>query len=163
MASGAHDLCRLPRTLSRPGEYGVLESSASEHELQSTLVAVAEAMSSRLPELKLLHAIPNGGSRHPAVAGKLKAEGVKPGVPDLHLPVARGVYHSLYIEMKTVKGRLSDAQRRWRELLMGEGNAYVVCRSVTEGLVVLERYLALGRGDAMPDGWFRTGARPLVF
>ena len=34
--------------------------------------------------------IPNGGSRHPAEAARLKAQGVKAGVPDLCIPVARG-------------------------------------------------------------------------
>ena len=34
--------------------------------------------------------IPGGGSRHPAEAARLKAQGVKAGVPDLCIPVARG-------------------------------------------------------------------------
>ena len=34
--------------------------------------------------------IPNGGSRHKAEAARLKAQGVKAGVPDLCIPVARG-------------------------------------------------------------------------
>ena len=34
--------------------------------------------------------IPNGGSRHKAEAARLKVQGVKAGVPDLCIPVARG-------------------------------------------------------------------------
>ena len=58
----------------------------------------------RYPELKLLHHIPNGGRRDPVEAKHLKQQGVKSGVPDLCLPVARRDYHGLYIEMKTETG-----------------------------------------------------------
>ena len=44
--------------------------------------------------------IPNGGYRNKAEAAHLKAQGVRPGVPDLCVPVARHGYHGLYIEMK---------------------------------------------------------------
>ena len=57
------------------------------------------------PELKLLHHIPNGGKRDAIEAKHLKAQGVKKGVPDLCLPVARGPYHGAYIELKTQTGR----------------------------------------------------------
>lgn len=53
--------------------------------------------SENLPELKLMHAIPNGGKRDIRVALKLKEEGVKPGVPDIFLPLSRGGKHGLYI------------------------------------------------------------------
>ena len=33
-----------------------------------------------------IFAIPNGGARSPATAGRLKAEGVSSGVPDLFVP-----------------------------------------------------------------------------
>ena len=58
--------------------------------------------------MKLLHHIPNGGNRDVVEARHLKQQGVKKGVPDLHLPVARGSYHSLYIEMKAETGRTSQ-------------------------------------------------------
>ena len=47
----------------------------------------------RFPELVLLYHIPNGGKRDAQTAISLKRQGVKAGVPDLHLPVARGGYH----------------------------------------------------------------------
>ena len=34
--------------------------------------------------------IPNGGSRHPAEAARMGAQGAKAGVPDSRIPVARG-------------------------------------------------------------------------
>jgi hypothetical protein len=55
----------------------------------------------------LIHAIPNGGARSKATAGRLKAEGVVSGVPDLFVPAWR-----LWIEMKRTKGgSLSPEQK----------------------------------------------------
>lgn len=42
------------------------------------------------PELKLLYHVPNGGKRDKRTATALRRQGVKAGVPDLCLPVARG-------------------------------------------------------------------------
>lgn len=42
-------------------------------------------------QLSLMFAIPNGGLRHKATAGNLKAEGVKAGVPDIMLPVPQRI------------------------------------------------------------------------
>lgn len=92
-----------------------------EHSIQVELFKWAEYMSQELTELKLLHAIPNGGYRHPKTAKALKAEGVKPGVPDIFLPIARGVYHGLYIELKSKVGKLSEAQKEWQAELIKQG------------------------------------------
>jgi len=43
------------------------------------------------PNARKIFAIPNGGHRNVVVAGKLKAEGVRAGVPDLCFPEARGL------------------------------------------------------------------------
>ncbi len=89
--------------------------------------------------------IPNGGSRHKAEAARLKAQGVKAGVPDLCIPVARGGYHSLYVEMKAGKGRVSQKQREWLELLSGQGMRAVVCYGADEAIKAIEEYMG---GDA---------------
>lgn len=76
----------------------------TEAQEQMTLFSWAAMQSGKYPELNLLYHVPNGGSRHKAEAGRLRAEGVKAGVPDLCLPVARGQYHGLYIELKRQRG-----------------------------------------------------------
>ena len=70
----------------------------TEHQIQTCVMEWAEGQLIQHPELKMLYAIPNGGARNAITGALLKAEGVKPGVPDLCLPVARGKYHGLYIE-----------------------------------------------------------------
>ena len=67
----------------------------SEHAEQVALFKWAEFAAARWPELTLMHAIPNGGHRNKITAARLKAEGVRAGVPDICLPVARGGWHGL--------------------------------------------------------------------
>jgi len=122
----------------------------SEHQEQAALFEWASLVQNRYPELRLLFAIPNGGLRNKVVAAKLKAEGVKPGVPDIFLPVPRGGWHGLCIEMKTKSGTVSKAQEGWLRALGGQGyNA----RSVSEweeARHIIECYLSMEKEEA-PD------------
>lgn len=87
--------------------------------------------------------IPNGGYRHPAEAARLKAQGVKAGVPDLCIPVAAGGYHSLYIEMKDKKGgRIRPQQEEWIRLLRGRGMCAYVCNGADNAIALIEAYLS---------------------
>lgn len=80
----------------------------------------------RIPGLGLMHAVPNGGQRHPAVAAKLKAEGVKAGVLDILWPVPRGGFCGLAIEFKAEDGNLTKDQRERIKALQLEGWLCVV-------------------------------------
>ena len=113
----------------------------SEHAEQVALMQWAGLAEGHRPLLGLLHAIPNGGQRHPAIAAKLKREGVKRGVPDLCLPVARCGLHGLYLELKAADGRLSDEQKRWRDMLIAQGYGVAVVYGFEEARAVLEDYL----------------------
>ena len=90
-----------------------------------------------------LFAIPNGGKRAIQTAARLKAEGVRPGVPDMFLPMAAKGYHGLFVEMKRKDGgRLSTRQRDWLELLGANGYKAVVCHGADEAIREIEAYLA---------------------
>ena len=96
------------------------------------------------PELDLLYHIPNGGSRNRLEAANLKRQGVKAGVPDLCLPVARGIHHGLYIEMKYGKNKTSVKQDEWLDALAKQGYAVAVCYGFEETRKVLIKYLEIG-------------------
>lgn len=114
----------------------------TEAQEQITLFRWAEMQSGKYPELKLLYHVPNGGSRHKAEAGRLRAEGVKAGVPDLCLPVARGGCHGLYIELKRQRGgRTSDLQTGWLEALMKQGYQVEVCKGWEAAAKTIIQYL----------------------
>lgn len=102
----------------------------------------------RYPELALLHHIKNETKEGAAQVAVDKAMGVKKGVPDLHLPIACGGYHSLYIEMKNEAGRVSDAQNWWIEHLKLHGNYAVVCHGWRSAVDILTWYLELGEHRA---------------
>lgn len=95
----------------------------TEHNEQVALFAWAEENLDNIPVLGLLYAIPNGGYRHPATAGRMKAEGQRAGVPDICLPVPRGKWHGLYIELKVGRNKPTDAQSAWLTALSNKGIA----------------------------------------
>lgn len=111
----------------------------------------ANFMQPKYPELRLLHSIPNGGYRDKITAGILKAEGVKAGVPDIHLPIPRGGYASLYIELKAMdskhkKGSLS--QQEFLQLAQQHGNYAVICVGWNEATETIEKYI---NGEIVKD------------
>ena len=112
-----------------------------EHHEQAALIRWANAQAGAIPELALLFAIPNGGHRHKAVAGKMRAEGVKSGVPDLFLPARRGGHAGLFIEMKAGKNRPTAAQTEWQQALRLQGFASEVCYGFDEARETILAYL----------------------
>lgn len=93
---------------------------------QAALMRWAMYEESKWPELTLLYHIPNEGKRSRVTGGQMKAQGMRKGVPDLHLPVARGQYHGLYVEMKRRHGETPTRdQADWLEALDAQG--YCVC------------------------------------
>jgi hypothetical protein len=107
---------------------------------------LGRGMTQRYPELSMIYAInPNkGGQRSKAARGKAKAMGLLPDMPDLCLPVARGPFYSLYVEMKR-PGTYGSAAQRERALdLRAHGHAVFECQTVEEAAQVIVGYLALG-------------------
>jgi hypothetical protein len=119
---------------------------ASEDEEQISLIEWAELMGRTYPDLEWLHHIPNGGSRNKAEAARFKAKGVKAGVPDLFLPVPRGGYHGLYIELKRrgEHGTTRDSQKKWIAGLNKLGYVALVCRGWEEAANEIVEYLGGG-------------------
>ena len=112
-----------------------------EEEEQKALINYCNYMASKYSGLDLIYAIPNGGSRNSIEARNLKLTGVKAGVPDLFLPVARKGKHGLYIEMKRREGgRLSNNQKWWLEKLSKQGYETAVCKGLDEAISVIELY-----------------------
>ena len=90
-----------------------------------------------------LFAVPNGGRRDRVSGAKLKAEGVLPGVSDLILLLPRGRHHGLLIEMKTERGKQSQAHRDWQRDMVHRGYKYMVIRSIDEFIDRVTDYLLL--------------------
>lgn len=93
------------------------------------------------PELRWAHAIPNGGLREKRVAASMRAEGVTAGVWDILLPVKRGSYSGLYIEMKYGRNGLTEQQEAFGAFVSAQGFATIVCRSAVEAVRAAMAYL----------------------
>jgi len=91
---------------------------------------------------ELLHHSPNGGRRNLREAARFKAMGTKAGFPDLFLAVASQGYHGLFVEMKSEKGRQSEAQKQWQHSVEWQCYRYEVCRNIEEFIDVINNYLS---------------------
>ena len=110
-----------------------------EEQLQRSVVDLLQVYANR-GLLTFCH-VPNGERRDRATAGRLKAMGTTPGVPDLLLWAADG--RSFGIELKAGAGKLSPAQAAWHDTVSSLGHRVYVCRSVDD----VERCL---RAEAVP-------------
>ncbi|NWB92312.1 VRR-NUC domain-containing protein [Pseudomonas agarici] len=122
---------RTPR-IDREG----LEQAALMAELRVRLPLVAD----------LIFHVPNGGHRVKAVAAKLKAQGVKAGIPDLVLPMARGGYFGLYIEFKATPPNAAPVSAEQHERirkLSEQGYLAVVCRGHFDAMEQIRAYLRM--------------------
>lgn len=122
----------------------------SEDAEQMALMHAIEHGASEYPLACLIAAVPNGGHRHIRTAVNLKATGVRPGFPDLILPVAAGGFHGLFIEMKRTKlkpkrdgsrGGMSEDQIWWQNELQFQGYLAVTCYGWEEAWTVIRGYL----------------------
>jgi hypothetical protein len=90
----------------------------------------------------LFFSVPNGGWRNKVTAAKLKATGVRPGVPDLVIPEPRRGYHGLFIELKRSKGgQVSQYQKQWLASLRAKGYKAEVCAGADAAWDVITEYL----------------------
>ena len=115
----------------------------SKHQRAVLKWSLQPSVLEKWPELKLLFHIKNeerSGAREVAID---KAMGVKKGVPDLCLPVPRGCYHGLYIEMKNETGRPTREQSWWGVELSGQGYYWEVCKGWESAVRVIEWYMTL--------------------
>jgi hypothetical protein len=125
---------RWPRTVA---------DGPSEHQLQAAVIkwwALVHHQRYTLP-IEALFAIPNGGARDPITGSRLKAEGVRPGIPDLMLSVRLGNTPGLFIEMKAGKNDLSEAQTSVAQHLISQGYRYAAAWSSEEAIKIIEDYL----------------------
>lgn len=128
----------------------------SEHSHQAALFAWAALNVKQYPQLKWLYAVPNGFYSTSGQKAKMKAEGLRDGVPDVFLPVPKLsatvnikeiLWCGLYIEMKREKyrnakdGGCSPEQLEWREHLLYSGYSWCVAYNWEEARNYILEYL----------------------
>lgn len=129
-----------------------------EHDIQKGFIELVRLHEVRYPDLLLGHAIPNGGGRGKAQAGMLKAEGVRAGVWDWHLPTCGSSsqydspWRGLWIEFKSRTGRMSQLQDYFGKQMIGRDHVCVVARDFELAWSLTKDYLE-GRINFPRIGW----------
>lgn len=127
---------------------------------QATVIDWARGYGSKLNGIDMLFSVPNGallggrphkcdhgvwcngGYNRFALIAKLKNEGLKEGVSDLILLVARHGFHALLIEMKKKEGGVeSTDQESWRIRAQEEVYKVVVCEGAQAAITEIQAYL----------------------
>lgn len=112
----------------------------SEQMIQKEVVSWAGRNVATWPALAMLYSNPNEGRRHPHRGWA--DMGMSAGLPDLVLPVARGPYAHLYLELKAPGNDLTTSQHQMIKRLVALGNAADVAWSTPQAVFVLKNYLA---------------------
>ncbi len=128
----------------------------TEYEIHTALMKIVYRHEKQYPALKAIHHSPNGGHR-PSVDSngrryspegqRMRAQGTRPGFPDLFWMRPRRQYIGLAIELKSKTGRLSEAQAWWRNWCISQGCRWELCRSADEAWSVILEYLECGKRE----------------
>ena len=76
------------------------------------------------------------------VGAKRRAIGVVAGMPDLILLLPRAPYHAYFIEMKTLKGKLSDKQKSQHIILKKAGYKVDTAYGFEHASLLIKDYIA---------------------
>jgi hypothetical protein len=87
---------------------------------------------------------PNQGRRSAANASRMKAEGLKKGIPDVVIFQPSKGYHGMFIEFKHGKMVVSPEQRQMIELLTNRDYYCCTCWELETAIKELKDYLTEG-------------------
>lgn len=135
--------------LSIVANYGIAAADDPLTYSQKGYALETYGQSNAIPEVRWVHAIPNGGSRGSTkeqaqkVGAALKAEGVKSGVSDIFVPIPRHGLHGLYIEMKRADGgTLSDTQKEFGAFAKSQGYGFFCAHGWKEAAECIRQWLS---------------------
>lgn len=133
----------------KPRRKKATPSCPLEHDEQKELIKQVDGAWGRaLGIAGELVAVPNSAPKGHTAAAYFRAEGLRPGYPDLLLDVPAGVYHGLRLELKRQHGgRIEVDESVWHKRLRARGYAVAVPCGCDAAKIIIERYL---RGEAIP-------------
>lgn len=117
-----------------------------EYQMQAALFTWARnpAVLAKHPDIALLEGSMNGVKLTAAQAGKAKAAGMLKGAHDITLPVPRGSFIGLSIELKAGKNKPTPEQIAYGEALINQGwKVLYVWNDWLEVKDEIERYMKL--------------------
>lgn len=132
------------------------------HQVSLFTWARIPAVQAKYPGIDLLEGSMNGVKLTKAQAGKAKAAGMLRGSHDIKLPVSRGPYIGLSIELKYGKNKPTEEQLWYGQRLTEEGWRVEYAWSWTDARDIIVQYL--GQKDLFADSSAVSGSinEPLV-
>jgi hypothetical protein len=123
---------------------GVAKKRASpEEDLHRLVFAWIFAMQRTHPILDFMMHVPNGGGRSKGEAGKLKAMGVRRGVPDVLCPFKCSGFNGFACELKAPNGKCSPEQNMFLTKAKNDGWLVGVCFTFDEFVSLANLYLGV--------------------
>lgn len=119
--------------------------TATEQQIHIAIADWVRWNEKKYPPLRLMFHSPNGGLRSKREASTFQKMLVRAGIPDLCMPWSNGKFKGLAIEVKTLKGVLSNHQKNYIRILREAGWFVEVCRSPDEAIRTMERYFEVQR------------------
>jgi hypothetical protein len=133
------EFSKAQRKREKAREAGI-DPDEKEAHIQMAFISWCDENAARYPVLGLIYHIPNGEAREKRLnkqgkwyspsGVKLKRMGARAAMPDLHLPAPRGVWASLYLEVKRKGGKPTPDQVSMHASLRAERNRVAVCDSL---------------------------------
>lgn len=128
------------------------------HKEQTDLFWFLSIHTPRYPDLRWIHAVPNGVNLSPRERKRITDEGRKAGIWDVHVPVPRAYrkndevyYHcssrGMYLEIKIPPDTLTEEQEAFRAQLEPHGYRFEVARSWTEAGRLIGQHVGIPESD----------------
>jgi hypothetical protein len=131
----------------------------TEHQEQCALIEWARTRIPIWPEIEYIYSVPNGaklpykktrgGKRYSREANWLLKEGMLPGVSDIVVPAPRGVYHSLYLELKVGYNKPTEKQLWFLNGVSQFGFATAVAWGFEQAKEIITAYMQLQPGEKL--------------
>jgi len=99
----------------------------TEDQLQQKIVI--DFRNRNLKNDNLIFSVPNGGSRNPIEAMKLKKTGTMAGISDLIIMAPNRI---IFLELKTEKGIQSEVQKNFQNKVEALGFEYLLIRNLKQ-------------------------------
>jgi len=113
-----------------------------EYDYQVAVFQWAYFHRNKWPEINFMFAVINETRGiSPQKGNRDRLQGKRSGVPDICLPVPRGTFHGLYIEMKSPTGKISENQKKYAIFLKSQGYFVALCNSPECATDTIKDYL----------------------
>ena len=120
----------------------------SESREQQIIFEWASWNKNKYPGIEAMYHIANEGKRSASNGSRLKREGLKSGVSDICVPVAKCGYNNLYIELKSGKNKATREQLNFINLINKYGGKALIVYEADNAIEVIKAYFE-GRIDKL--------------